>query len=132
MANHSVACIYVKDNKVLLGKRVPSGAMGGLWEFPGGKVEEGETFQQAVIREFAEEFSVEVTVGPLITEASFFNGSKEYRLHVFQVFVDVDISNWQLTEHTEVKWFNFNDIPTLPFVDSDEKVYPEVKKYFGE
>ena len=130
MIKHSVACVFVKENMVLLGKRIPSGAMGGLWEFPGGKVEEGETFEQAVIREFAEEFSVEVSVGPLITNNIFVHNNKNYHLHVYQVFVETDISKWKLTEHTEVKWFDLKDIPSLPFVDSDKKVYPDVVNYF--
>ncbi|HRK18745.1 MAG TPA: 8-oxo-dGTP diphosphatase MutT [Hyphomicrobiaceae bacterium] len=56
-----VACALVDaDNRVLLAKRPEGRPMAGLWEFPGGKVEQGETPEAALIRELAEELSIEV------------------------------------------------------------------------
>ena len=54
------------DGRVLMQRRRLSRAHGGLWEFPGGKVEEGETLEQAVAREMAEELAVEIAPGALI------------------------------------------------------------------
>ena len=57
-----VACALVdEDNRVLIAKRPVDRHMGGLWEFPGGKVEENETPEEAVIRELAEELGIDVT-----------------------------------------------------------------------
>jgi A/G-specific adenine glycosylase len=58
----AAACI-VRNGRYLMGKRAPRGLLGGLWEFPGGKVEDGETGQEAVAREAKEELAVNVTVG---------------------------------------------------------------------
>lgn len=57
-----VACALVdEDNRVLIAKRPANKHMGGLWEFPGGKVEEHETPEEAIIRELGEELSIDVT-----------------------------------------------------------------------
>lgn len=57
-----VACALVdEDSRVLIAKRPVDKHMGGLWEFPGGKVEENETPEEAIIRELAEELGIDVT-----------------------------------------------------------------------
>ena len=60
---HVVAAAIKKNGRYLLGKRPPNGMLGGLWEFPGGKVEPGETHQEALRREIREELGGEVKVG---------------------------------------------------------------------
>jgi 8-oxo-dGTP diphosphatase len=62
------AVIRRADGRVLLAQRLPGGPHGGLWEFPGGKVEDGETPEAALAREIREELGVTVVVGdPLLT-----------------------------------------------------------------
>jgi alpha-1,2-mannosyltransferase len=56
-----VAGLYLRDGKVLLGLRKPTGKRGGLWECPGGKVDPGETHMAALCREWREELGVEIT-----------------------------------------------------------------------
>ena len=58
----SVACIDYRDGKIFIAKRQKGGDMGGRWEFPGGKIDSGEDYQQAIKREMNEEFSVDVDV----------------------------------------------------------------------
>ena len=54
--SRSIACIDYRDGKLLIAKRKSGGDMGERWEFPGGKIEEGEDFAQAINREMQEEF----------------------------------------------------------------------------
>jgi 8-oxo-dGTP diphosphatase len=58
-----VAVINNQQGKVLIDRRKPSGEMGGLWEFPGGKLEPGETIEECIQREVKEELAMEIVVG---------------------------------------------------------------------
>ena len=58
MNKKSIACIAFNEKNVFIAHRNHVGQMGGRWEFPGGKVEDGETDEQSIIREFEEEFGV--------------------------------------------------------------------------
>ncbi|MDE7141150.1 MAG: NUDIX domain-containing protein, partial [Treponemataceae bacterium] len=71
MARTSIACIAFDGKKVLIAHRNPTGQMGNRWEFPGGKVEDGEDEREGLVREFEEEFGVTVRVGELIATAQF-------------------------------------------------------------
>jgi mutator protein MutT len=60
------AAVVFRDGKLLVTQRYPNAHLGGLWEFPGGKREAHETFQQCVVRELREELGIEVEVGHLL------------------------------------------------------------------
>ena len=101
------------------------------WEFPGGKVEEGETDSQAIIREMNEEFGITVEVLQKITTGTFFHNGKERQLDVYLIKVPHDgiEKKYVLTEHTEYAWVAINAIPKDNFVDSDLAVYPQIRKF---
>lgn len=128
----SAAGIVLKDNKVFIALRVPGGDMGERWEFPGGKVEEGEGFEETLIREYKEEFGVDVKVGKHIADASFKHGEKDVFLSAYQVFFPEDVQKFILSEHTDTKWATFDEIKALPFVDSDLLLYNDVVKFSME
>lgn len=129
--SRSIACIDYRDGKIFIAKRQMVGDMGGRWEFPGGKIEEGEDLSQAVIREMNEEFGVTVTVGKKITSGTFTHKGKPCTLDVLEVHFPHDglKTRFTLTEHTDYKWENIENIPELDFVDSDLAVYDAVKKW---
>lgn len=131
MAKTSIACIVLNQDKILIAHRNLVGQMGGRWEFPGGKQEAGENDEQTVVREFKEEFGVDVTVGEKVTESSFTHNGVVVALHAYRVFVPHDgmTEKYTLTEHTEYKWVSIEDIPSYQFVDSDFTMYPAVKNY---
>lgn len=127
----SIACIAIQGGKVLIAHRAPTGQMGGRWEFPGGKLEEGESDAEAVVREFREEFGVDVTVGEKIAETIFVHNGKDVSLHAYRVFVPHDglETPYVLTEHTGYRWAGIGEVEGLSFVDSDLKLYPAVRHY---
>ncbi|MEM6611590.1 MAG: 8-oxo-dGTP diphosphatase MutT [Cyanobacteria bacterium P01_C01_bin.72] len=62
-----VAVINNQQGKILIDRRLQSGEMGGLWEFPGGKIEPGETIEECIQREVKEELDIDVAVGDRLT-----------------------------------------------------------------
>ena len=129
--SRSIACIDYRNGKIFIAKRQMVGDMGGRWEFPGGKIEEGENLQTAVVREMQEEFGVTVTVGRKITSGSFTHKGKPCTLDVLEVSFPHDgiEKKFELTEHTDYKWADIDEIPQLNFVDSDLSIYNDVKKW---
>lgn len=129
--SRSIACIDYRNGKIFIAKRQMVGDMGGRWEFPGGKIEEGEDLETAVIREMQEEFGVTVSVGQKITSGTFTHRNKPCTLDVLSIHFPHDGMNerFTLTEHTDYRWADLAEIPALNFVDSDLAVYDDVKKW---
>lgn len=118
---HSVAGISVRDGKYFIAKRIPGGAMGERWEFPGGKVEEGETNEEALRREYYEEFKALINVRLPICDVEFKHDDKEFILSAYYVDIETDEGQFELCEHTEFRWATLEEILDLPFADSDKK-----------
>ena len=129
--SRSIACIDYRKGKIFIAKRQMTGDMGGRWEFPGGKIEDGENLETAVIREMQEEFGVTVSVGRKITTGTFTHRDKPCTLDVLEVHFPHDgmTERFVLTEHTDYNWVALDEIPKLNFVDSDLSVYEAVKKW---
>jgi mutator protein MutT len=77
------AALIFRDGKLLITQRRAKSHLGGLWEFPGGKLEAGETFEQCLVREIREELGVEISVGELFSEISHDYPEKSVRLEFF-------------------------------------------------
>lgn len=131
--SRSVACIDYRKGKILIAKRIPSGDMGGRWEFPGGKMKEGEEFIQAIKREMNEEFGCGCEVFEQLAEGTFEHKNKKCFLTAFRIQLNNDgiKSPFMLTEHTETKWVEPDQIKSLSFVDSDLGIFEQIKKSLG-
>ncbi|MDR2371036.1 MAG: NUDIX domain-containing protein [Treponema sp.] len=117
----SVAGIVRKGAAFFVVRRREGGDLGGKWEFPGGKAEEGEGDREALIREFGEEFAAAVTVGAFLGSAVFEHRGTERNLRAYAVnFTDM---NFTLKEHTEWRWAGPEEIKTLDFAPSDKKLF---------
>lgn len=129
--SRSIACIDYRNGKIFIAKRQMTGDMGGRWEFPGGKIEDGEDLETAVVREMQEEFGVIVTVGRKITSGTFTHRDKPCTLDVLEVHFPHDgmTERFALSEHTDYNWVALTEIPKLNFVDSDLSVYEAVKNW---
>ena len=116
-----VAAIIRRERTVLLGRRPDHKRHGGLWEFPGGKMEEGETEVDAVTRELLEEFGVEtLSVGKVVYEC------RDPGLPFLVRFFDVGIrGKLEPTEHTEVRWFEPAALPDACLAPCDARFVAE-------
>ena len=131
--SHSVACIDYRNGKFLVAKRTLTGDMGGRWEFPGGKIEEGESYIQAIKREMMEEFGCGCEVFEKLAEGSFIHKNKECFVTAFKVSFEHDGIKvpFRLVDHTEIKWVQPVEIEKLSFVDSDLGLFEQIKKSLG-
>ncbi|MDR2795374.1 MAG: (deoxy)nucleoside triphosphate pyrophosphohydrolase [Spirochaetaceae bacterium] len=127
--NISVAGIAVQDGKLFVARRRAGGAMGEKWEFPGGKLENGESCEQALAREFMEEFGVGVSVGEQLAESEFENNGQTRRLKAFRInFLS---SDFKLCEHTDWRWASYGEIEAMDFIPSDLKLLDGIKRRLG-
>ncbi|MGP1577528.1 MAG: (deoxy)nucleoside triphosphate pyrophosphohydrolase [Treponema sp.] len=125
----SVVGIIRKNEKFLLGLREPGGDVGGCWEFPGGKCEQGETHTQALIREYEEELFVTVSVGAFLGKQEFRSGSRAFDLFAYEIFLP---EGYQLQSavHTALQWFSFEELAALNLVPSDALFIPTLKEFY--
>ena len=106
--------------------RRQGGSIGGRWEFPGGKTEEGETPQAALAREIREEFGAGISVGALLASADFSNNGMDYRVMAFEAVLTTPLR--VLAEHEEIRWLSFGEIAALDLADSDRLLYETLRK----
>jgi len=121
-----VGAVIVKDGEVLCAQR-GTGALRGLWEFPGGKVEPGETPRAALEREIQEELACTIQVGDLITTTD-----HEYDFGVVSLttfFCDLVSGAPTLTEHTSLRWLAPERLNELAWAPADEPAVALVKAH---
>ena len=114
------AVIRAADGRVLLTKRPLGSHMGGLWEFPGGKVDDGEAPHDALARELREELGLEVQVERPIT----FAVHEEPGLRILLLFYAVQIVDGEPRgrEGQAVKWVSVTDLPSYPTPPADAEI----------
>ncbi len=119
----SVAGILIHGGKAFVAKRGPAGTFHGCWEFPGGKVEPGESDEQALLREFEEEFGVTVRAKLMLGEAVFPHRGSDRILAAWLIELD-PFHRPKLIEHEELAWAGPAELESLQLVDSDRKLLP--------
>jgi 8-oxo-dGTP diphosphatase len=112
----------------MVARRMPGGELGGLWEFPGGKLEAGESDEDALVREFEEEFGASLEPRSLIGETSFMHHGRNRALAAWVCRVDRN-SELRLCEHIESRWLSLGEIELLELVDSDRKLLPFIRAW---
>ncbi len=117
----SVAAIVVSDGKFFVARRPFGGALGMMWEFPGGKVEEGETDEEAIVREFDEEFGAAVVPVRMLGQTEFLHNGRARELAAWLVTLSSN-AHLELREHTECRWVGRSEFADLPFADSDRSL----------
>jgi 8-oxo-dGTP diphosphatase len=111
------AAIIVDKNKILSAKRSPGKHLAGHWEFPGGKIELGETAEQCLKRELREEFTIETEVGEFVAESIFDYGNKRIRLLAYKA--KHFSGAFQPMDHDEIRWLPIEALDSLKWAPAD-------------
>lgn len=111
------AAIIVENGRVLVTRRGPGRSMAGFWEFPGGKLEAGETPQVCITRELAEELAIEGEAGDVLGESVHTYPGGAIRL--IAVAVRRMSSRLTLSEHDAYCWATADNLRTLPLAPAD-------------
>lgn len=125
----AVAVAVVNDQDVLIARRPDDKHQGGLWEFPGGKVEAGESTAEALVRELDEEVALPVTVAHMspLMEIPFIYPDKSVFLDV--LWVDVPMNNALLAhgaEGQEIRWVHFSKLADYQFPEANGPILDAV------
>lgn len=123
-----VGAVIVKDGAVLCARRGPGGEMAGMWEFPGGKIEPGETPQQALVREIQEELGCVVTVGDEVECTVHEYDFAVVRLTSFYCEIATGVP--ALTEHAELQWLPPQSLHSLEWAPADIPAVTRIRAGF--
>ena len=112
-----VGAVIRRNGAILCAQRGPGGSLAGMWEFPGGKIEPGETPKEALEREIVEELECRVTVGEMVTTTT-----HEYDFGVVSLttfYCELVDGIPALTEHAAVVWLDPSELHTLQWAPAD-------------
>lgn len=112
-----VAAIIKRDDKYFCAQRADKGELAKKWEFPGGKIEPGETHQEALAREIKEELNTEVQVGDFIVTVNHEYNSFVLTMHCYEC--KVISGSLTISEHIDYKWLSLSEMITYDFAAAD-------------
>lgn len=118
-----VGAVIVRDGSVFAARRNPERSAGGLWEFPGGKVEPGETPEQALVRELDEELSVKVAVGELVDRSLSTVGERTIELGCY-VATLTGAEPTVSTDHDAMQWIPLAELDQWDWAPGDVPIIP--------
>jgi 8-oxo-dGTP diphosphatase len=123
------AGLIKKDNLILVGQRPENHTLAGLWEFPGGKIELGESPEQALARELDEELGIIAEVGELKIACTHSYSD------VGIIILFYEILFWKgepkTKHHINLKWVTPSELPTMKIPDANRKNLDRIYKAFG-
>lgn len=120
-----VAALIWDGDRFMACQRPAHKARGLLWEFVGGKVEPGETKEQALIRECREELAVTVSVGDVFMDVIHEYPDLTVHLTLFNAFI-VE-GKPQKLEHNDIRWITVDEIGDYPFCPADEEILERLR-----
>jgi len=122
----AVICDSIQEKKKIFATARGYGEFKGMWEFPGGKIEEGETPQQALIREIWEELETKITVGDLIATVEY--DYPAFHLSMNCYWCQVTEGELKLVEAEEARWLTKETLYDVPWMPADITLIAEIKK----
>jgi mutator protein MutT len=123
----SVAVVMTQNNQVLIVKKDPDHKLAGLWEFPGGKLEAGESLEACIKREMQEELAVDVEMKELLV--TYFYPLPRNTLKINAYFANPLSDQMTLMEHIDLRWVEIEALRAYDFVPSDLPVVEALEKW---
>ena len=123
-----VAALIWQGDTFMICQRPAHKARGLLWEFVGGKVEPGETKEQALIRECREELAVTLSVGDVFMDVV--HEYPDLTVHLTLFNATIAEGDPQMLEHNDIRWITPNEIPTYEFCPADVEILEKIKGSF--
>jgi len=120
------AALIFRDGRILITQRHADAHLGGLWEFPGGKREPDETFEQCLVREIREELGLEISVGELFEEVDHAYPEKSVRLKFF--ICKILSGEPQPLDCAAVKWATKAELATFDFPAADARLLEKLRE----
>ena len=114
---HVVGAVITRDGLILCAQRGLAGNLPGLWEFPGGKIESGESKPEALQREISEELGCGISVGNEITTTV-----HEYEfgtVHLTTFYCQLEDGEPNLSEHSQIRWLRPSQLTSLEWAAAD-------------
>ena len=121
-----VAAVIRDENKIFTTQR-GYGDFKGYWEFPGGKIEEGETPQEALIREIKEELETEIAVLELIDTIEY--DYPKFHLSMDCFWAEIVSGDLTLKEHEAAKWLSKDELDSVEWLPADIALIEKIKQY---
>ena len=123
------AAVAYRDGKVLLARRAPGQDLAGHWEFPGGKLEPGESLQACIERELFEELGVEAKAGAVLADAKFhYPGGA---IHLFAIEVRLGRGEPQMRVHDALDWVGVDRLAEHKLSPADIEIAAKLKTHFS-
>ena len=126
---HVAVGVIYRDREFFLTKRAVNVHQGGKWEFPGGKVESGETVAQALARELKEEVAIDVLACQPLIVIEHDYGDKKVMLDVF--LVDNFAGEPNALEGQEQAWFSLTDLTVLDFPEANKAIVSKLQQSYS-
>lgn len=124
-----VAALLVDGEEVLVAKRKSTDSGAGFWEFPGGKVEIGESHQQALVREIQEELEMPIEVLNMLDSHELITPTqKTIQLSLFAA--QVKNRQFVLNDHDDAKWVSWKDLNKVSFLQGNTRFLPAIEGFF--
>ena len=124
-----VAALIWQGERFMICQRPAHKARGMLWEFVGGKVEPGESKEQALVRECREELAVEVAVGDIFLEVTHTYPDITVHLTLFHASIVQGVP--QKLEHNDIRYITVDEIPKYEFCPADEVILQKLRQEGG-
>ena len=121
-----MAALIRDADRFLICQRPASKDRGLLWEFVGGKVEPGETREEALIRECREELAITVEVGDIFSEVT--HTYPDLTIHLTVFYAEITAGSLRKLEHNDIRWIQLDELDRYAFCSADRPIVEKLRK----